>query len=121
MADLKPYEKLFNDCIENKYDDVVKNLASLRAKKPEADPTQPVATLAALYAHSKILKHCLERGAKIDRNLARAMMRTESGYPEMAALVKQHWEKIEDLVETRVLENGDLAPEEMAELNEIEW
>ena len=120
-ADLKSYEKLFHDCIANRYDEVIKNLESLCAKKPEADPTQPLAVLAAQHGHTKILKYCLGRGAIVDRNLGTGMMKGESKDPGMAKLVEQHMERIEEVLELRVDENGDIADSEMGEFDNVEW
>ena len=96
-------------------------MASLRAKKPEADPTQPLAVLAAQHGHSKILKYCLDKGAIFDRNLAHGMMTGERKDSGVEKLVKQHIERIEDLLQTRVDENGDMTNSEMDEFDIIEW
>ena len=99
----------------------MKNVASLRAKKPEADPTQPLAVLAAQHGHTKILRYCLGKGAILDRNLAHGMMTGERKDPGMETLVKQHMERIEDVLQTRVDENGDITNSEMDEFDVVEW
>ena len=100
---------------------VVKNLENLRAKKPEADPMQPLAVLAAEHGHCKILEYCLDKGAIIDRNLGDGMMKGGRKDPGVEKLVEQHSVRIEEVLETRLDENGDIADSEMAEFDVIEW
>ena len=99
------------------------NLQSLRAKKPAADPTQPLAVLAAQHGHVKILWYCLANGAAVDRNLARAIDRRQSNNKnaEMDAFVAEHIYSLEELVETRVDETGDLVDSEVEEFDDVEW
>ena len=98
-------------------------LTALHQDTANPNPVQPVAVLAALEGHDKILKLCLDKGALIDRQLARAIGKGKGRKsPEMAEVIAPYKAQITEKTRGRKGPDGNFTDEQLEEwYGDIEW
>lgn len=114
-AELKPYEQLFQDCLDKEDSDVEAGLFRIGQTNPDMIPIQPLAVLAAREGRGKILQLCLDRGAVIDRHLARSIGLGNIRHPELEKVTAPYDALVQKATKPRVGPDGKYTAEQLEE------